>query len=89
MQIKDEHGIYEGTLIENEIMKFKSELYIIHILIKVYRKNKGKERIFFMFRKFKRIFPSWMPKIVFPDTNTSLSVFVHSMCTTKVSENWA
>ena len=46
MQIKDEHGIYEGTLIENEIMKFKSELYIIHILIKVYRKNKGKERIF-------------------------------------------
>ena len=79
MQIKDEHGIYEGTLIENEIMKFKSELYIIHILIKVYRKNKGKERIFFMFRKFKRIFPSWMPKIVFSDTNTSLSVFVHSM----------
>ena len=42
MQIKDEHGIYEGTLIENEIMKFKSELYIIHILIKVYRKNKGR-----------------------------------------------
>ena len=46
MQIKDEHGIYEGTLIENEIMKFKSELYIIHIVIKVYRKNKGKERFF-------------------------------------------
>ena len=46
MQIKDEHGIYEGTLIEIEIMKFKSELYIIHILIKVYRKNKGKEIIF-------------------------------------------
>ena len=40
MQIKDEHGIYEGTLIENEIMKFKSELYIIvHILIKVHSKK--------------------------------------------------
>ena len=48
MQIKDEHGIYEGTLIENEIMKFKSELYIIHILIKVYRKNKGKENLFYV-----------------------------------------
>ena len=88
MQIKDEHGIYEGTLIENEIMKFKSELYIIHILIKVYRKNKGKERIFlYVYRKFKRIFPSsWMPKIVFPDTNL-LFLFLYIRCTTKVSEN--
>ena len=48
MQIKDEHGIYEGTLIENEIMKFKSELYIIHILIKVYKKIRVKKEFFYV-----------------------------------------